>query len=335
VQIDIKTTDIKPIRQTYSHIARRIGEGKPASRYQEATLDVQQTVNFHYRPTWDPAHELFDASRTKIVMEDWYSFKDPRQYYYGTYTITRSKQQDTTEANFKFVEKKGLLDNLDDAQRKRITDLLVPLRHVAWGANMNNISITDLGYGTAITAPASFHAMDQLGIAQYLSRIGLTFGGPELLDAAKTQWMEDATWQPMRKLLEDSFVLEDWFEVFVFQNLVLDGMLYPLVYDTIVDGVFASDGGAGTAMLTQFMSDWFSESTRWVDAQLKIASGESDANRTLIEGWIKDYLPRVRQAIEPIAIMTLGDDAGAAMAEVETQLGARIKKLGFNIGDSA
>ena len=333
--IEIKTVDIKPIRHTYSHIARRIGEGKTASRYQEATLDVQQTENFHYRPTWDPTHEIFDVSRTKIVMEDWYSFKDPRQYYYGTYTIARSRQQDTAESNFKFVEKKGLLDNLDDAQQSRITDLLIPLRHVAWGANMNNMTICDFGYGTAITAPASFHAMDQLGIAQYLSRIGLTFGGPELLDVAKTQWMEDATWQPMRKLLEDSFVVDDWFEVFVFQNLVLDGMLYPLVYDIIVDGVFVDDGGASTAMLTQFMSEWFSESSRWVDAQLKTAAAESDANRALLEDWIKDYLPKAREAIAPIASMTLGEAADEAMAEVETGLGARIKKLGLNIGENA
>lgn len=335
MSIDLKTAEIKPIRHTYSHIARRIGEGKPASRYQEATLDVQQTVNFHYRPTWDPAHELFDASRTKIAMEDWYSFKDPRQYYYGTYTIARSKAQDIAETSFKFVESKGLLDTIDEAGQKRITDLLVPLRHVAWGNNMNNMAICDQGYGTAITAPASFYAMDQLGIAQYLSRIGLVFGGPELLDTAKTQWMEDATWQPMRKLLEDSFVTEDWFELFVLQNLVLDGMLYPLVYDIIVDSVFTRDAGAGITMLTQFMSDWYKETPRWVDAQIKTAASESGANRELIEGWVNSALPRVKEALNPIAVMTLGDGASDAMAEVETQLGARIKKIGLNIEGSA
>ena len=48
--IQIKTIDIEPKRQTFGHIARRIGEGKTASRYQEATLDVQATANFHYKP---------------------------------------------------------------------------------------------------------------------------------------------------------------------------------------------------------------------------------------------------------------------------------------------
>ena len=40
MQVDIKTSDIRPIRQTFSHVARRLGD-KPASRYQEATLDMQ------------------------------------------------------------------------------------------------------------------------------------------------------------------------------------------------------------------------------------------------------------------------------------------------------
>jgi len=57
VQVDIKTTDIRPIRQTFSHVARRLGD-KPASRYQEATLDMQPTANFHYRPLWQPEYEL-------------------------------------------------------------------------------------------------------------------------------------------------------------------------------------------------------------------------------------------------------------------------------------
>ena len=70
MQIDLRTVAINPLRQTYDHIARRIGPDKAASRYQEGTLDLQATHNFHYRPTWDPDHEIFDASRSAIRMAD-------------------------------------------------------------------------------------------------------------------------------------------------------------------------------------------------------------------------------------------------------------------------
>jgi phenol/toluene 2-monooxygenase (NADH) P1/A1 len=82
MQIDLRTVSIKPLRNTFAHVAKRLGGDKPATRYQEGTLDIQATHNFHYRPTWDPDHEIFDPRRTQLVMKDWYAFKDPRQFYY-------------------------------------------------------------------------------------------------------------------------------------------------------------------------------------------------------------------------------------------------------------
>ena len=35
-------------------------------------------------------------------MQDWYAFKDPRQFYYGTYVQHRARLQDTAESNFAF-----------------------------------------------------------------------------------------------------------------------------------------------------------------------------------------------------------------------------------------
>ena len=49
--IDLRTVSITPLRQTFGHLARRMGADKPASRYLEATMDLQPTENYHYRPT--------------------------------------------------------------------------------------------------------------------------------------------------------------------------------------------------------------------------------------------------------------------------------------------
>ena len=102
--IDLQAREIKPLRNTYTHVAKYIGGDVPASRYQEATLGAQPTANFHYRPTWDPAHELFDASRSRIRMADWYALRDPRQLYYASWTGARAKQQEAVEASYAFVD---------------------------------------------------------------------------------------------------------------------------------------------------------------------------------------------------------------------------------------
>lgn len=328
--IDLKTLNIEPRRQTFGHIARRFGEDRPASRYEEGMLDVQATKHFHYKPFWEPEKELYDASRTEIVMDDWYALRDPRQYYYATYNIARSGMRQAAQHNFDFVEKRSLLNNLSDDWRTKVEDYLLPLRHVAWGANMNATQICDRGYGTAVTAPAIFTAGDQLGIAQVIGQIGMDMagGGGEALEAAKDKWMNADYWQAIRKLVEDTLVEQDWFELFVAQNLVIDGLIYPLVYDKF-DAAGQANGGAAISMLTEFMTEWFAEHSRWTDAVIKVAAKESEANSEKLSAWFAKWRDRAAEAVRPLAAHVLGADGDAAVDEVLETLNARAAKLGL------
>ncbi|MGE5491048.1 MAG: aromatic/alkene monooxygenase hydroxylase subunit beta [Actinomycetota bacterium] len=329
MQIDLRTVSIKPVRQTFDHIARRFGD-KPASRYQEGTYDLQQTDIFHYRPLWEPEHVLFDQKRTKVVMKDWYALKDPRQYYYGSYTIARARQQDAAESNFEMVEERGLADTVPSNLKQIALALLVPLRHAEWGGNMNNSFISAYGYGTAITQPCLYHAMDHLGIAQYLTRIGLVLEGHEALDTAKDAWMSDPRWQEMRRLVEDILVTQDWFELFVAQNLVLEGLYYPIFFDRL-DDEFTANGATPISMMTRFMAEWYAESSKWVDAQIKVAAAESSGNKDLIGGWVRHYRDRAAKALAPLAEVAFGDRAGAVMGDVVADFNSRCAKLGLAV----
>lgn len=328
MSVEIKTATIEPLRQTFDHVAARIGEGKPASRYQEAVFDMQPKLNFHYRPTWEPELELYDVRRTAIKMDDFDLLLDPRQYYYGPYVIQRSKQQESQERNFAFVEKRGLMDPIPDEWKEKIRRLIIPLRHMEWGANLNNYFIASYGYGTPMTSAASLQGMDRLGNAQYITRIGLVMDKnyTGVLENAKEFWLNDDIWQPMRKLVEDSFVEKDWFELHVLQNFLLDGVIHPLAFDRFEQEV-TRHGGAGFAMLIEFMSDWYKESARWTDATLKVAAAESAENKALIESWFAKWLPRVIEAVEPLTREAIGDQADAFIESVTTDLRARAAKI--------
>ncbi|MGH8788907.1 MAG: aromatic/alkene monooxygenase hydroxylase subunit beta [Cupriavidus necator] len=336
MQVDIKTSDIRPIRQTFSHVARRLGADKPASRYQEATLDMQSTANFHYRPLWQPEHALYDQARTAIQMDDWYRFKDPRHFYYGAYTTTRAKQQEGTDRQFEFVEKRNLLGTLDDETRASLQQLLVPLRHYEWGANMNNGYCCAYGYGTAITQACKFAAMDRLGIAQDLSRIGLLLDGNQgsALDAAKQEWLAHPAWQGVRRAMENLFVTKDWFELFVAQNLVFDGLVYPLFYRQFVATASPRTGNA-LAMLTEFMNDWHDETTRWVDATVKTAAEESSTNAQHLARWYTAWRDEIVRALEPLAALALGAGAADALATTAAELDARAARVGLSLRPTA
>ena len=330
MNIELQAREIQPLRQTFARVATHTGD-KPASRYLEAMLGAQPSEHFHYKPTWEEGFELFDKRRTAIVMNDWYALRDPRQFYYATWTMARARQQDAMEANYQFVESRQLAQKMSDALRAQVCTVLMPLRHVAFGGNMNNCQICSRGYGTAFTAPAMFHAMDQLGVAQYITRLGLTLEEPGALDAGKNDWLQSKAWQPLRQYVEDSLVVLDPVELFMAQNFALDGLLYPLLFTQYVDDHLALKGGTAVAMLTNFIPEWHTESARWIDAVIKVAAAESEHNRKLLTDWYGRYVERAFAALAPIAALALADDADRAMNDVRAALDARARKAGLDI----
>ena len=330
MQIDLRTVSITPLRQTYNHIAERLGADKPASRYIEGTMNVQPDANFHYRPTWDPEHELFDPRRTRLVMRDWYALKDPRQFYYGAYTQARARMQEVAEADFEFVEERGVADRYDDAARRKALDFYVPLRHVAWGADMNGAYQCAYGYGTAITQPCLYAGMDQLGIAQYLTRLGLLLGNQGELEAGKQAWLEAPAWQPLGRLVEDTWVMKDWFELYVAQNVVLDGVLFGLAYKE-VDQALSERAGPVVSMLTRFQAEWAQDANKWVDAVMKVAAAESPENKALLSEWYAHWRARVQEALAPVAALGLGSDGAQALERALAAVDARMNKAGLSL----
>ena len=264
-------------------------------------------------------------------MADWDALRDPRQYYYANWTMTRARQQESMEANYQFVESRGLVSKIGDALRAKAVEVLMPLRHVAWGANMNNCTICSRGYGTPFTAPAMLHAMDQLGVAQYLTRLGLVLGEPGALEAGKNAWLQDPRWQVLRRLVEDTLVINDPFELFVAQNLAIDGMVFPLIYTHFVDDHLAVQGGTAVAMLTAFMPEWHTEANRWVDAVTKVAAADNADNQSLISGWFQRYADQAQAALAPVAEIALGAAGAEALLAVRETLNARARKAGLTV----
>ena len=326
MSVEIKTSSVSTIRNTYSHIKRRFGDN-PATRYQEASYDIEATENFHYKPLWDPEKTLNDPRRTAVKMEDWYAISDPRQFYYGAYVGSRAKMQESAESNFKFCEKRNLISRLDENIQQNILKYLVPFRHLNQSGNMNNSQIAGDAIATTVAQPHIYQAMDHLGIGQYLSRIALMIDGNTgtALNTSKAFWMDDPIWQPMRKLAEDSMVVKDWFELTLLQNLLIDKVLFSYAYEAM-DEWFDEMGARDIGMLTEFMRDWNKDTTRWIVSVVKTAVAESDFNKITIQAWVDHWEPQVFSALEPVALATVGKET---LLKIQTELAATLKKVGL------
>jgi phenol/toluene 2-monooxygenase (NADH) P1/A1 len=330
MSVEIKTARIEPVRQNFGRVARRFGADTPVSRYQEASFDLQPAANFHYRPLWDPQRELYDASRTAVVMADWDSLKDPRQFYYGSYVIQRSRLQEAAEKNFEFVEKNQLVAAWSDELRQRARHLL-PLRHLEWAANQANCFVTAYGFGSALTQATMFQTMDRLAMAQYLSRIGLLMDSNtgDALHQAKADWMDLPAWQGLRRLAEGLMAEKDWFRVWLTQNLVLDALVHPVAYERSL-WLAESSGGVSLVMLLDFMSTWMAETQKWVDSVVQTVVRANPTNATLLNDWVAQARVTTLGALAPVAQALHGPELGTQrLAAADQALNKRLTPLGL------
>ncbi|RBQ27454.1 phenol hydroxylase [Arcobacter sp. CECT 9188] len=330
MDLNIASIEIEPKRYTYKHVAKRLGEDRPASRYEEAVYDAQPTENFHYRPQWEPEFEIYDKGRTKIIMNDWYDLVDPRKFHYMTYVSTRASQNSASEQSFEFIEKRGLVTFIKDENLKKVYEFLTPLRHYAYGANMNNLCITDRAYGAAITSATLFYAEDSLGMAQHITKIILLLSENDItkLDDGKEAWLKCPKWQGIRKAIEDSFIEKDPMRLFVKQNIVFDGFVISLLINEF-SKYLAKNDEVTIPMLTEFIVSWYEETTKWLDSVLKTMVNESIENKELLTNWIREDIEIIENAIKPLS--TYSNDGDLLVADIKTELISRLNKCSLNL----
>ncbi len=328
MSMDIASIEIKPKRLAYAHITEKYGEDRPATRYEEAVIGAQSTENFHYVPQWDVEHDIFDAKRTKIVMEDWEDLLDPRKFHYMTYVSTRAKQNSTNVDNFAYLEKRLMLLKLSDEDREKIYKFLTPLRHYFYGANMNNLTLAATTYGAPLGCPCQFQAEDELGFAQHVTKMILNVSNNdvELLADGKEAWLDSADWQPLRKALEDSFIVKDCMELFVMQNVVFDGLIIPLMFSEF-SKTLSDSGEMSVSMMSEFVLTVFEETNRWVDSVVKITASKSDANKELLTQWTTKYMALADEAVAPLAKFSDDD----VLVSVKQNLVDRLSKNGISL----
>lgn len=303
MQYELRTQVIDPPRQTFSHLVARYGD-RPASRYQEGTIDVQAKENFHYKPLWDPEHEIYDEAFSEFRLTDPYSFTDPRQFYYAPYVTSRAAMADGISSTLDYLTSRDLFSRLPDAWSSLMGELLIPLRHYESGAQMVACDVARFGFGATITQCAAYSAFDRVGNAQNLSRVGIALDGGTagLLGEAKTRWVEDDSLQGLRRLIEELLVEKDWGKALVRLD-VADRLLYGMVFTHLDDA--AIESGAGSySLVAQHQASWFKDQRIWVDALYKawVADPETGAaNKELLAATSADALERALVAMRPFA----------------------------------
>ncbi|MBV9795972.1 MAG: phenol 2-monooxygenase [Actinobacteria bacterium] len=298
MQYELRYQVIEPKRNSYQNVIDRLGD-QPATRYQEATLDVEPRENFHYRPTWIAGRELYDPRYSALRLTDPYTFADPRGFYYTPYVTNRAALHDEFGKTLGYLEDRDLLAKLPDAWRGVLASVVIPLRHYESGAQLVSVAGARFAHGTSVEQCCTFAAFDRIGNAQMLSRVGIALGGGtgDVLTTAKQEWLDGAHLQPLRRLTEEIMVVDDWAEGLLAIDQV-DALLYPLLYAGLDERALL--GGAGPySLFAQHLTRWFADQRKWLDAL--VTSWREDpehgaANTGHLDRITQTWAPRAQEA---------------------------------------
>lgn len=336
MQYELKTQIIEPLRPTFDHLVARYGN-KPATRYQEGTVDLQATENFHYRPTWDPEHELYDPDYSAFKLIDPYSFLDPRQYYYTPYVTNRAAMHEAFGKTLEYVADHNLFARTPNPWKALISQVVIPLRHYESGCQMLFSGATRFAYGASIAQCCGYEAFDRIGNAQLISRVGITLGEQtsEVLTAAKALWMDDPAWQPLRRLIEEALVEKDWAVGVVAADLV-DKLLDTLIYRHLDEEAIV--GGAGAySLLAQHVGTWYGEHRKWLDALYKawlVDPETGEDNKAAFSAAVSAWLPKAVDAVGAIAKLAdsiVDTQAAAGLEARAAQIKSEYEAMGLTI----
>lgn len=302
MQYELRYQVIEPKRQTYQNVIDRLGD-QPASRYLEGTLDVEPRENFHYRPTWIQDRELYDPRYTALQLTDAYSFLDPRQYYYTPYVTNRAAAHDEFGKTLAYLEKRELLAKMPAQWRDLVASVVVPLRHFESGAQLITVNGARFAYGTSLEQCCTYAAFDRIGNAQMLSRVGIALanGTADVLTGAKSDWLEAAHLQPLRRLVEEIMIVDDWAEAVLAVDAV-DQLLYPKLYAGLDEAALL--GGAGAySLVSQHFTSWFADQRKWLDALTNAWQSDpehADANTAVLQQIEQTWGARAQEAVDTI-----------------------------------
>lgn len=303
MQFELRQQVIEPLRQTFTPLVKRYGD-RPATRYEEGSIGVQSTEHFHYRPLWDPQHDIYDADYSALKLTDPDNYTDPRQFYYTPYVINRAALHEAFGRNLTYVVDRGLLGKMPQGWQDLVAKTVLPLRYYESGAQLLNVEGGRYAYGTTVEQVFTYASFDRIGNAQILSRIGIALGenSDAVLATTKPAWMDDQGLQGLRRLIEELLVNPDWAVANVGLDLC-DRLLLPLLTTHLDEAALL--GGAGAySLLIQQLGVWWADQRKWFDPLIKawVTDPEHGKNNTeVLQACVKKIMPQAAAAVTDLA----------------------------------
>ena len=322
-------------------------KGRHPSEYEDLTLHTQpdpQAFAFqgwftHFadgRDPWTPASTVLKST-------DWWMFQDPSRQWQRTYVAMQAEQERSLDRMVDATRSEGLFADFDTAWVNTVLG-----KYYAAYAFLEYGLFRCFSYAQreALSATAGnvciFNAADKIRHAQDITLYGMDLAEavPNFSDAeAKATWLEDPIYQGARKMVEGLMVSQDWGEVIIGANLVLEPSFGALARVQFFARFAPRNGDAVTpAILATAENDW-QRNLKWTKELVNVLLRDPEhgaGNKKVIEGWVAKWQAYAQEAMQAFAplfdIPTVRPQTFAqAHARIEQQHETVLKELGLEV----
>lgn len=287
-------------------------KGRHPSEYEDLTLHTQPDPSAYAFQGWfthfADGRAPWTPTSTALKSTDWWMFQDPAKQWQRTYVATQAEQERSLDRIVEAARTAGLFADFDETWAKTMLG-----RYYAAYACLEYGLFRCFAYAQreALSATAGnvciFNAADKIRHAQ-----DITLYGMDLAEAitgfsdanAKTTWLEDPIYQGARKNVEGLMASQDWGEVIIATNLVLEPLLGHLARVQFFSRFAPRNGDAVTpTILSTVEHDW-QRNLQWTKEFVSVLLRDpehSTGNKKVIEGWIAKWLPYTQEAMQGLA----------------------------------
>ncbi|MGH9000068.1 MAG: hypothetical protein ACRDY7_11835 [Acidimicrobiia bacterium] len=312
---------------------RDFGHIKPAGR----RLSEYEAVILHVQPSykdWDGTDTFITRyngrgswcdDSTALSVGDWFAFRDPAQMWQRPYTVRQTEQEKTIDRLVRHWAESGALARMDrDWAQAALGDLYLGCSFFENGLFRSLIVTSRETLSDTISAAFMFNATDKARHAQdiilyhlQLAEVGL----PVRDDNGKEMWLGDDRFQSLRRLTERVMATQDWGEVAVAVNLVVEPLVSELVYQEILCAGAPRAGDLATPVILAEAAADRNRNLAWTQALVTMClddADHADDNAKVLGEWLRSWREEAVGVLDDLAAMApcAGVDPEAAKQRV-------------------
>lgn len=322
--------------------------GRRPTQYEAYTVGQQSNPAEWLHVDWpvrfDDGRAPWVSESTALRCSRWADFRDPTQTWQRPYVVEHNIHGQALAT----LASEALRENLGTTLTPAWRDTILATFYAAWPF-VEYGTFRALSYAVrealadTITMSLAFEVSDKMrhgqDIVHYL--FALTEAHPEFSDAgARPAWMTHPALVPLREMIERIHSLNDWAEIVVAINLVLEPLAGELFKTELMSTLAPLNGDAVTPMILAGVRRDGRRHVAATQALVRLATSDPQfgaTNREVVRTWLATWTPHARAAAEALSELFSVDGirsvpVAPALERVIARQQDVVAQLGLEIG---